>query len=75
MLQIWTNDVYKATLHRVVTSNKIRQSIAFCYEPNFDSILDPIEECLEGQVPKYSRVKYGTYVMSKMNSSFPQKGY
>jgi len=72
MLQIWTNDHYQATLHRVITSNKRRQSLAFCYEPNFDSIVIPVSTCTKEAPSKYQPISYGEYVMQKINSSFPK---
>lgn len=38
MLQRWTNDTFKSTLHRVMNkSGKERYSIPFFYEPNFNA--------------------------------------
>lgn len=38
MLQRWTNDAFRSTLHRVVNAlGKERYSAPFFYEPNFDT--------------------------------------
>lgn len=38
MLQRWTNDAFRSTVHRVVNKvGKERYSAPFFYEPNFDT--------------------------------------
>jgi isopenicillin N synthase-like dioxygenase len=44
MLQRWTNDAFKSTVHRVVnTLGQERYSAPFFYEPNFDTEVSPPE--------------------------------
>lgn len=44
MLQIWSNNYFQATPHRVInTSNKIRHSIPFFFEPNLSSVITPLD--------------------------------
>jgi hypothetical protein len=41
----WTNGVYRSTLHRVVTpGGRDRYSCAFFYEPNFDTLVQPLPQ-------------------------------
>ncbi|XWS29793.1 hypothetical protein CRYUN_Cryun24cG0060900 [Craigia yunnanensis] len=44
MLKIWSNGLYEATLHRVINNSpKYRVCVAYFYEPNFDTIVEPLE--------------------------------
>jgi len=44
MWEIWTNGLYKSTLHRVIhRGSDYRISIPFFFEPNFDAKIAPIE--------------------------------
>ncbi|SVC13757.1 uncharacterized protein METZ01_LOCUS266611, partial [marine metagenome] len=40
MIQRWTNDYYRATIHRVIPpKNETRCSLPFFFEPNFDTVV------------------------------------
>ncbi|CAG8713380.1 4332_t:CDS:2, partial [Dentiscutata heterogama] len=67
MLNIWTNDLYKSTLHRVIhNSSNYRVSIPFFYEPNFDAKIEPLSKCLEvDPVSHHEGVVYGEHLLSK----------
>ncbi|XP_004364535.1 2OG-Fe(II) oxygenase [Capsaspora owczarzaki ATCC 30864] len=75
MMQRWTNDVLKATPHRVVNVNPLahRYSIPFFFEPNFHSIVRCLEPCLRlsgTTVPKYPDTQYGPYLLSRYDATF-----
>jgi isopenicillin N synthase-like dioxygenase len=55
MLARWTNDLFPATLHRVInTSGVDRYSIPFFYDPNADAPVEVIPTVLaEGEQPRY----------------------
>lgn len=43
MLSTWTHGLYKSTLHRVVhTSESMRISIPFFFDPNWDAFISPV---------------------------------
>ena len=76
MLQRWTNDQWKSTLHRVVVPPKglsrsaRRQSIAFFHQPNWDAEIACIPTCLApGESAKYPPVGSGEYLASKFRST------
>jgi isopenicillin N synthase-like dioxygenase len=51
MLQQWSNDIFRSTLHRVVNySGGERYSMPFFFEPNFDCVVDCLDECCVGPV-------------------------
>ncbi|EFX05092.1 oxoglutarate 3-dioxygenase [Grosmannia clavigera kw1407] len=48
MLSTWTHGLYKSTLHRVVhTSNSMRISIPFFFDPNWDAFISPVIEAAD----------------------------
>lgn len=48
MLERWTNGKFKSTLHRVISNgNKERYSIPFFYDPSFDTLVVPLDNCIE----------------------------
>ena len=70
MLNIWTNNRYTATLHRVIHGGQnYRVSIPFFFEPNFDTIVAPIPGIGDGQ-DRYSSVMYGDHLLGKVSNNF-----
>jgi isopenicillin N synthase-like dioxygenase len=79
MWEIWSNGLYKSTLHRVIhRSSSYRISIPFFFEPNFTAEVKPLEAALTIQklkpelAPKhnYSRVVYGDFLLGKVSNNF-----
>ena len=65
MMQRWTNDKWKSTLHQVININtdKVRrQSIAFFHNPNNDAI---IESIIDDEEPKYLPIVSKQFLMQK----------
>lgn len=67
MLQRWTNDAFRSTLHRVVNRlGQERYSAPFFYEPNFDTHVT----CLPGfsspdNPPRHPPTTSGEYLLGK----------
>jgi isopenicillin N synthase-like dioxygenase len=73
MVNIWTNNIYKSTLHRVIhKGSNYRVSIPFFYEPNFDSVISPLPSCVAetGGSPLHKSVMYGDHLLSKVTNNF-----
>ena len=73
MLNIWTNEIYKSTLHRVIhTKSNYRVSVPFFYEPNFNTIVSPLTKCVQEsqQPPLYKPIMYGDHLLSKVLNNF-----
>jgi isopenicillin N synthase-like dioxygenase len=72
LLQRWTNDRWRSTLHRVVnppasahTSNR-RQSMAFFHNANYHCLVECIPTCLvPGERPRHEPVVAGPHLMAK----------
>lgn len=76
LMQRWTNDLWKSTLHRVTVPPRDlghsarRQSIAFFHQPNWDAEIACIETCLKpGETALYPPVGSGEYLASKFRST------
>lgn len=76
LMQRWTNDRWKSTLHRVAVPPPApgrptrRQSIAFFHQPNWDAAIACIETCLApGESPKYPPIGSGDYLAAKFRST------
>ena len=72
MIQRWTNNYYKATIHRVIPSQKkTRCSIPFFFEPNLDSIITPIEKfCTKKNPAYYKPLHFGKYLKKTFQTSY-----
>lgn len=70
MLQYWTKDLYVATKHRVLTGNP-RISLPFFFQPDYETVVQPIESTKGIREKKFSAVKYGTYAYKNYKSIYP----
>jgi len=78
MMQRWSNDSWRSTLHRVVkkesasqTDNR-RQSMVFFVNPGKDVMIECIPDYqATGQEAKYSAIKAEEYVLAKHYSTIP----
>ncbi|KAF5360915.1 hypothetical protein D9756_004798 [Leucocoprinus leucothites] len=79
MWEIWTNGLYKSTLHRVVhRGSNYRVSIPFFFEPNFDALVKPLDAALraralqptENREPLRSPIVYGEFLKKKVGNNF-----
>ena len=73
MLSQWTNDHWRSTLHQVVnppwdtSRNTDRISMAFFYDPNYETQILPLETCCSpNDPPKYELMTAGEHKMMKM---------
>jgi len=73
MLARWTNDLFPATLHRVInTSGVDRYSIPFFYDPNYDAPVEVIPTCLaEGEEPKYAPTTSLAHLQERFGATLP----
>jgi isopenicillin N synthase-like dioxygenase len=73
LLQRWTNDRWRSTLHRVVlpmpgAGPSRRQSMAFFHNANVDAHIEVIHTCVaEGEQPRHEPVIAGPHLMSKFH--------
>ncbi|KAK7821000.1 putative 2-oxoglutarate-dependent dioxygenase [Quercus suber] len=73
MLKIYSNGLYDSTLHRVINkSPTYRVCVAYFYETNFDTAVEPLETCIQrsGRAKKFERAVYGEHLVSKVLTNF-----
>ena len=73
MVSLWTNDLVKSTLHRVVhTGQNYRVSVPFFLEPDRDAVVEPLDECVQrsGGIPKGNKIRYGDHLAAKVGGNF-----
>jgi len=83
MWEVWTNGLYRSTLHRVVhRGSNYRVSVPFFFEPNFDAIVKPLDAVLRmekgdpGFTCKLQKapVVYGDFLVGKVGNNFTVGG-
>ncbi|KAH9814937.1 hypothetical protein DFH28DRAFT_893665 [Melampsora americana] len=77
MWEIWTNGIYKATLHRVIHKGEnYRVSVPFFYEPAFNAYISPLPAVLGEQkkcdkaVKERTSIRYGDFLLGKVGGNF-----
>ncbi|WP_437942458.1 isopenicillin N synthase family dioxygenase [Sorangium sp. So ce341] len=75
LMQQWTNDVWRSTLHRVAlpppdARGTRRQSLAFFHQPNYDAEIAPIPACCAPDRPaRYARTTSGEHFLMKLTKA------
>jgi isopenicillin N synthase-like dioxygenase len=72
VMQIWTNDRWVSTLHRVVNppaelaASARRHSVPFFHQPNYDALIETLPSCHgPGNPARYQPFTYGEHWMRK----------
>jgi isopenicillin N synthase-like dioxygenase len=60
MIQVWSNDRYRAALHRVITNpNKDRYSVPFFLSPSYDTTYEPLPTTVAADRPaRYRPIRW-----------------
>jgi isopenicillin N synthase-like dioxygenase len=73
MMQRWTNDRWKSTVHRVVNppparaTGSRRQTVGFFLHPNFDARVACLPTCTDsGRAPRYAPILAGEHMLAKL---------
>jgi isopenicillin N synthase-like dioxygenase len=72
MMARWTNDLFLATQHRVVSRHAgSRYSVPFFFHPNPEVMIDCLPGCLEaGARQKYPAIQSGTHLESRLREGY-----
>lgn len=73
-LQVWTNDRYRAAVHRVVPmTERSRYSIPFFSNPPRETVIEPIPE-LAGDAPRYRPFTWREFITGRAADNFADYG-
>ncbi len=73
-MQSWTNDRWRAAVHRVVPmTRKRRFSIPYFSNPNRDAVVEPVPELSAGG-PRYRAVAWRTFIQARTYDNFTDLG-
>lgn len=72
MLARWTNDRYRATVHRVQSPRTAdRHSVPTFVNPSYDTVVECLSSCLgDGEQPRYPTTSSGAYLQSRFDETF-----
>jgi isopenicillin N synthase-like dioxygenase len=74
VMQVWTNDRYRAAVHRVVPMTTTdRMSIPHFVNPALDAIVAPIPE-LAGASPRYSPFTWRSHMQARADDNYTDLG-
>lgn len=76
MMQVFSNDAYKAPLHRVLGSgSKARYSVPFFYNPAYETDCYPLETMVDAsKAPRYRRVNWGEFRQRRAEGDYADYG-
>ena len=76
-LQVWTNDTYRAAVHRVVPMSSIgasgRFSTPYFFSPDKDAVLEPLST-LSTEAPRYRRFTWQEYIKGRVDDNYTDLG-
>ena len=72
-MQVWTNDRYKASVHRVTkrAPGKARYSIPYFYQPLADTMIKPLAT---GEPPRYQAFSWREFIQGRVDDNFTDLG-
>lgn len=77
LVQRWTNDVYRSTMHRVLNNagaGRDRYSVPFFYSPAHHARIQCLSTCVgPGNPPKYAPCTAGEHLMEMFNRTYGRK--
>ncbi|MFQ5995622.1 MAG: isopenicillin N synthase family dioxygenase [Acidiferrobacterales bacterium] len=76
IVQVWTNDLYQAPLHRVLASeNRDRYSLPLFYNPSYDTDYYPLEMLTSDDAPpNYRQINWGEFRWQRQQGDYADYG-
>jgi len=78
VVQVWSNDLYQAPLHRVLVNRDcVRYSAPFFYNPSYDSYYSPLPSTTQGggsRGPAYKPIHWGTFRAGRAAGDYADVG-
>lgn len=73
-MQVWTNDQYRAAVHRVVPMTQTdRMSIPYFFNPSRSAVIEPIGELTDNS-PRYTPFVWRDYMRSRTEDNYEDLG-
>ncbi len=73
-MQVWTNDIYRAAIHRVTPRHgQPRYSTPYFFSPHTDAILEPLPSLVAGAA-KYHSFTWKDYIQARVNDNYTDLG-
>ena len=75
MMQVWSNDLYPAALHRVTPiTDRPRLSLPFFFNPSYDTDCAPLEALIGEEGPHYRPVNWGHFRQARTDGDYADYG-
>jgi isopenicillin N synthase-like dioxygenase len=76
MVQVWSNDLYRAPVHRVLAMNTVeRLSLPFFFNPAYETSVAPLERCTDPDRPaRYHPIRWGEFRQRRADGDFADHG-
>ena len=75
IVQVWSNDVYTAPLHRVLANkDAARYSAPFFLNPSYDYTYAPVLNEITGDTPLYSAINWGEFRHARAIGDYRDEG-
>ena len=76
MVQVWSNDLYQAPVHRVLASgNRDRYSLPFFYNPSYNAVYAPLDVLTnEASPPRYKPINWGEFRWQRQQGDYANYG-
>jgi isopenicillin N synthase-like dioxygenase len=76
MMQVWSNDRYRAALHRVVSrTNRARSSLPYFFNPSYSTDYAPLPGSIApGDDPHYRPINWGAFRQARADGDYADYG-
>ena len=76
MIQVWSNDLYCAPVHRVLAMDSVeRLSLPLFFNPAYEAVVAPMEPCtVAGRPARYHPIRWGEFRRRRADGDFADYG-
>jgi isopenicillin N synthase-like dioxygenase len=76
MIQVWSNDLYRAPVHRVLAMDAVeRLSLPLFFNPAYEAVIAPLDRCTgPGRPARYHPIRWGEFRQRRADGDFADYG-
>ena len=76
MIQVWSNDLYRAPVHRVLAMDAVeRLSLPLFFNPAYEAVVAPLDRCRgAGRPARYHPIRWGEFRQRRADGDFADLG-